>query len=86
LLSCAPHSLGVHRDSLAAGERILGRALLGVLLNEPDGQLFSELTVEIENLTEWDYRPDVVFEIEEDENLPIYTYRERRKRTLMIWS
>jgi hypothetical protein len=45
-------------------------ALLGVLLKEPDGQLFSEMTIEIENLTEWDYRPDVTFEIEREESLP----------------
>lgn len=28
------------------------------------------MTIEIENLTEWDYRPDVTFEIEREESLP----------------
>jgi hypothetical protein len=28
------------------------------------------VTIELANLTEWDYRPDAVFEIERDENIP----------------
>jgi ApeA N-terminal domain 1 len=45
-------------------------ALVGALLKEPDRQLFSGVTIELENLTEWDYRSDVVFEIERGENIP----------------
>jgi hypothetical protein len=55
---------------IAEQEIRASKALLGVLLKEPDGHMFSEMSIEIENLTEWDYRPDVVFEIERDESLP----------------
>jgi hypothetical protein len=48
----------------------VSKALLGVLLDEPDGQLFSGVTIELENLTEWDYRPEVVFEIQHGEDIP----------------
>lgn len=44
------------------------RAILGVLLKDPSYQGFSGIHIEIENLTEWDYRPDLTFQIKYDEN------------------
>jgi hypothetical protein len=41
--------------------------LLGVLLTDPGAQVFSEVSVEIENLTGWDSRPDMVWKIEQPE-------------------
>jgi hypothetical protein len=44
------------------------RAILGVLLKDASYQGFSGIQIEVENLTEWDYRPDLTFEIKYDEN------------------
>jgi len=41
--------------------------LFGVLLTDPSAQVFSQISIEIENLTEWDYRPDVMWKVEHPE-------------------
>jgi ApeA N-terminal domain 1/Apea-like HEPN len=48
----------------------VGRMLMGVLLDDPDAEAFSELTVELENLTRWDHRDDIMVYTKEDPKLP----------------
>lgn len=55
-------------SEVAEQEIRAGRAILGVLLKDPSYQGFSGIHIEIENLTEWDYRPDLTFQIKYDEN------------------
>ncbi len=72
LIDCiASHStsylMSVHVEEQ---EVVAERALLGVWINDEDAQVFSAVRIELENLTEWDYRADVVHEIERDQSLP----------------
>jgi len=48
------------RDQELRAERLL----LGVLLDHPDAPAFTEMTVELENLTAWDHREDVMLRME----------------------
>ena len=71
LIDCiASHStsylMSVHVEEQ---EVVAERALLGVWINDEDAQVFSAVRIELENLTEWDYRADVVHEIERDQSL-----------------
>ncbi len=43
---------------------------MGVYLSDPDAEAFSELTIELENLTRWDRREDIMSHIERDPSLP----------------
>ena len=45
-------------------------ALMGVLLKEPDAAVFSELAIELENLTEWDRHDEVTIFIDPSEDSP----------------
>jgi hypothetical protein len=47
------------------------RMLKGVFLDDPDAESFSELTLELENLTRWDRREDVMTYTTEDDSLPL---------------
>lgn len=49
----------------------VGRMLTGVFLHDPDAEAFSELTIELENLTRWDHREDIVSHIESDPSFPL---------------
>lgn len=42
--------------------------LLGVLLENPEQEVFSGVQIELENLTEWHYAPDIQYAIEVPEN------------------
>jgi hypothetical protein len=59
-------------DQISEQEIRASDALLGVLLEDPDGQAFSGVTIELENLTAWDHRSDVSIEIEYQEGPPCY--------------
>lgn len=48
----------------------VGCLLMGVLLDDPDARMFSELTLELENLTAWDQRGDITSYPDRDPNLP----------------
>lgn len=48
----------------------IGRTLMGVFLGDPDAEAFSELTIELENLTRWDHREDIMFHLDRDPSLP----------------
>jgi ApeA N-terminal domain 1 len=48
----------------------VGRMLTGVFLDDPEAEVFSELTVELENLTRWDRRGDIVSHVEHDPTHP----------------
>ena len=48
----------------------VSEALIGVLLKAPDANVFSGVTIELENLTAWDNRSEVVLEIERREDIP----------------
>jgi hypothetical protein len=48
----------------------VGRVLMGVYLDNPEAEAFSELTIELENLTRWDRREDIMSHIESDPNFP----------------
>src|ERR1700738_479352 len=45
------------------------RLLVGALIDDAHSPVFSGLKIELENLTEWHYTPDVVNEIEQHEDL-----------------
>jgi hypothetical protein len=47
------------------------RMLKGVFLDDPDAESFSELTLELENLTRWDRREDVMTYTTEDDSVPL---------------
>jgi hypothetical protein len=44
--------------------------LAGVLLDDADAEVFSELTIELENLTRWDHRDDIMVHTRMDPELP----------------
>jgi len=72
LIDCAAvrsssYFMGKEGERVEEQEIRATRCLLGVWLTDPDAQVFSQISLEIENLTEWDYRPDVMWEIEESE-------------------
>ena len=48
----------------------VGRMLTGVFLDDPDAEAFSELTIELENLTRWDRREDIMSHVEYDPDHP----------------
>ena len=48
----------------------VGRMLTGLFLDDPDAEVFSELTIELENLTRWDRREDSVSHFERDPSHP----------------
>jgi hypothetical protein len=67
-------------SAFGGGDRVeqqeigVDRLLLGVLLNDEDQRVFSGIQVELENLTEWHYVPDITYKIEIPED------RAERKR------
>lgn len=72
LLDCAAVSSksSLFATEVSEQELRVAKALIGVFMKEPEGELFSEIRVEIENLSEWDYRPDIVLQIEYPEAAP----------------
>jgi hypothetical protein len=48
----------------------VGQLLIGVLLDAPEAKAFSGLTIELENLTVWDRREDVMLRTERHPDLP----------------
>ncbi|MCW2659089.1 MAG: hypothetical protein JWP83_241 [Mycobacterium sp.] len=48
----------------------VGRMLTDVFIDDPDAEAFSELTIEVENLTRWDRREDIMSHIEYDPGHP----------------
>jgi ApeA N-terminal domain 1 len=48
----------------------IGHMLAGVLLDDADAEVFSELTIEVENLTRWDHRDDIMVHTRVDPELP----------------
>ena len=66
-VSSSSYFMGKDGDRIEEQEIRAATCLLGVWLKEPHTQEFSQIRVEIENLTEWDYRPDVMWEIEQSE-------------------
>ena len=72
LIDCiASHSTSYLMSAHVEEQEVVAeRALLGVSINDEDAQVFSAVKIELENLTEWDYRADVVHEIERDQSLP----------------
>jgi hypothetical protein len=58
----------VHRSEL---HHSTGRCpLMGVFLDDPEAEAFSKLTIELENLTRWDHREDIMFHLDRDPSLP----------------
>lgn len=58
------------RPTIEVQEMLAERLLLGVLLDDPEARAFDELTIELENLTAWDHREDVVLSTEYGPDLP----------------
>jgi ApeA-like protein len=50
------------------------RVLTGVLLKDPDAAVFSELVIELENLTEWDRHDEVTIYVDPSEDSPQRKY------------
>jgi hypothetical protein len=48
----------------------VGHVLMGVLISDQDARAFSELTLELENLTSWDQRDDIMVQMRSDPDLP----------------
>lgn len=72
LLECAAVSSKSYLFATQVEEQELraSRALLGIHLTGADNPCFSATSVQIENLTEWDHRADIAFEIAYPESSP----------------